>query len=115
MLYIVGGLDDGVKVGDTFLARYSGEWPLKELARPPLAAGQITRIYDKNVALVQLLYMLPDTDLNKLEITWQDDIVREDLGKGIASVGQVTTHRPHPMHFSSSTCAMSFSTFRASK
>ena len=96
MLYIVGGLDEGVEVGDTFLARYSGEWPLKDLARPPLAAGQITRVYDKNVALVQLLYMLPDTELDKLEITWQDDIVREDLGKGIASVGQIFGEADYP-------------------
>mgnify|MGYP003707386553 CR=1 FL=1 len=96
MLYIVGGVDESAKVGDTFLARYSGEWPLKDLPRPPLAAGQITRIYDNQVALVQLIYMLPDTELDKLEITWQDDIAREDLGKGVASVEQVFGEPDYP-------------------
>ncbi len=89
LLYIVGGLDENVKEGDTFLARYSGEWPIKELPRPPLAAGQITRVYDGNVALVQMIYMLPNTELDTLEITWQDDIAREDLGKGVARVNQI--------------------------
>lgn len=96
MLYIVGGLDESAKAGDTFLARYSGDWPIKELPRPPLAAGQITRVYDGNVALVQMIYMLPNTQLDTLEITWKDDIAREDLGKGVARVNQIYGEPEYP-------------------
>ena len=97
LLYIVGGVDEGVSVGDTFLARYSGEWPIEDLPRPPLAAGQIARVYEaEGVALVQLLYAMPDTELDQLEITWQDDIAREDLGKGVARVGQVYGEEQFP-------------------
>lgn len=96
MLYIVGGLDDRAKPGATFLARYSGEWPLEKLPRPPLAAGQITRRYSDDVALVQMMYSLPDTDLEKLEITWQDDISREDIGKGVGRVEAVEGEAEFP-------------------
>lgn len=90
LLYIVGGLDAKARAGDPFLARYSGEWPLTDVPRPPLAAGEIVRVYDGGkIALVKLLYMLPNTKLEELEITWQDDITREDIGKGIGRVEQL--------------------------
>lgn len=88
-VYIVGGLDERAKPGATFLARYSGEWPLDEVPRPPMAAGQIMRRYGDDVALVQMLYSFPDTELESLEITWQDDIAREDIGKGVGKIEEV--------------------------
>lgn len=95
-MYIVGGLDEATKPGATFFARYSGQWPLEDVARPPLAAGQITRVYGEDVALVQMLYAFPNVELEKLEITWQDDITREDIGKGIGAVTQIMGEPEYP-------------------
>lgn len=95
-MYIVGGLDERAKPGATFLARYSGEWPLDEVPRPPMAAGQIMRRYGDDVALVQMLYAFPDTELESLEITWQDDIAREDIGKGVGKIEEVTGEPEFP-------------------
>lgn len=95
-LYIVGGLDERATPGATFLARYSGEWPLSEVPRPPMAAGQITKRYGEDIALVQLIYDLPDTDLEELEITWEDDISKEDVGKGLGLVTGIDGEAEYP-------------------
>ena len=58
-VYIVGGLDEGAKPGQTFLARYSGDWPLTQVPRPPMAAGQIVRTFGDSAALVEMYYALP--------------------------------------------------------
>ncbi|MEM1347365.1 MAG: hypothetical protein AAGI01_02340, partial [Myxococcota bacterium] len=52
LLYLVGGLAAPARPGAHFLARYSGEWPLVDIPRPPLAAGQIVKRFDERTALV---------------------------------------------------------------
>ena len=97
LTYIVGGLDEGSEVGDTFLGRYSGEWPLEGQPRPPMAAGQIVRVIDGETAIVQMLYAFPNTDIEALEITWsEEEIGREDLGKGVARVIAVRGDEDYP-------------------
>lgn len=95
-LYAVGGLPGGAEPGTPFLARYSGEWPLEEVSRPPLAAGRIVRTVGGDAAVVHLTYQMPDTDIEGLELSWEDNIYSEPVGKGIGQVesidgGEATT------------------------
>ena len=86
-LYVVGGVDKGAEPGAIFFARYSGRWPLEDLPRPPLAVGQVLRRFDGEVALAQLLYQVPDAEVEGLEISWGgDDLQQERVGKGFAHV-----------------------------
>ena len=89
-MYLIGLPKEAPKAGQRFLARYSGQWPLKEVARPPLAAGQLLRVFpERGVALVQLSYAFPDVELDKLEVTWEElapERKPEDVGKGLARV-----------------------------
>lgn len=88
--YLVGTLGAEAKVGQSFLARYSGEWPLEDVPRPPLARGKLLRVYKGNkAALVQLEYNFPDVELDRLEVTWQERAQTkkaEDVGKGVGKV-----------------------------
>ncbi|MFW5966216.1 MAG: tetratricopeptide repeat protein [Persicimonas sp.] len=85
------GLDDGVERGDSFVARYSGEWPVEDTSRPTLAAGRVVETYDEGVGLVHLTYKVPDADIDDLELSWEDgDDVEEHLGKGLANVKEIT-------------------------
>jgi tetratricopeptide (TPR) repeat protein len=84
--YIVGGLAPDAKVGSVFIARWSGAWPIEKMARPALAVGQILRRYDDRVALVQMLYEVPNTKREELEITWQPGALNEQVGKGLTRV-----------------------------
>ncbi len=85
-LYLVGGLAEGAKPGDVFVARYSGQWPMSDLPRPPLAAGQILSIVDADTAIVDVLYALPNAELESLEVTWDYDPSEESVGKGVGQV-----------------------------
>lgn len=89
-LYLIGDLGEHGKVGQPFLARYSGQWPLEDVPRPPLAKGTILRMYKaQNVALIQLNYAFPDVELEQLEVTWQELKAQkkaEDVGKGVGKV-----------------------------
>lgn len=84
-VYIVGGLPNDVATGSGFLGRYSGDWPLQDLARPPLVTGWVLKRFDRQVALVALSYQLPDTEIDGLEITWEPG-EGEELGKGISRI-----------------------------
>lgn len=85
-VYVVGGLPDDVATGQSFVARYSGDWPLQDLPRPALAAGWILKRYDGGVALASVEYKLPEAEVDGLEITWESREQLDELGKGIASV-----------------------------
>jgi tetratricopeptide (TPR) repeat protein len=85
-LYLVGGLAEGAAPGDVFAARYSGQWPMGDLPRPPLAVGQILRVLDADTAIVDVLYQLPGAELESLEVTWDYDPARESVGKGFGQV-----------------------------
>jgi tetratricopeptide (TPR) repeat protein len=84
--YIIGGIAPDAKVGSVFVARWSGAWPMDKMARPALAMGQILRRYNDRVALVHMIYELPDTKRDDLEITWQRADAADPIGKGIARV-----------------------------
>lgn len=88
-LWAVGIVDDSAEVGSSFMARYSGDWPLNDLPRPPLAAGVVLKVFD-DVALVSLTYVFPDTEIDGLEVTWEDPPFEEDLGKGMSTVASVS-------------------------
>lgn len=88
-LYVVGGMNDKVQAGANFLVRYAGEWPIKGVARPPLAAGQIVRRYGKDVALAHMSYSLPNVKLDNLIVTWTNTQA-EDVGKGLGRVTRLT-------------------------
>jgi len=88
-LYAVGGVPGGAEPGTPFVARYSGDWPLEEVERPPLAAGRVVRTVGEDVAVVHLTYQLPDTDIEGLEISWEEKIYSEPIGKGIGQVESV--------------------------
>ncbi|MBA2663067.1 MAG: hypothetical protein H0U74_12290 [Bradymonadaceae bacterium] len=87
--YVVGALDAEVTAGSAFMGRFSGEWPLKDLPRPPLAAGHVLHRYSDQVALVGLTYSFPETELSSLEITWERSLQAESLGKGLGTVMSV--------------------------
>lgn len=83
--YIVGGLPNDVATGSAFLGRYSGEWPMQDLARPPLVSGWVLKRFGRDVALVSLSYRLPDTEVDGLQVTWEPG-EGEELGKGLGLV-----------------------------
>ncbi len=84
-VYVVGGLPNTAATGSAFLGRYSGEWPLQDLPRPPLVSGWVLKRFGRDVALVSLSYQLPDSSIDGLEITWERG-ESEELGKGITRV-----------------------------
>lgn len=92
-LYVVGKLGS-IKAGDTFYARYSGDWPLQDLPRPAFAFGDVVEVYNAQVALVQVVYALPESTLEGLEVSWGPVSSEEPLGKGLATfannAGQIT-------------------------
>lgn len=90
-MYVVGGVPNDVATGTAFLARYSGDWPLEDLPRPPLAAGWVLKRFGRDVALVGITYALPDSELEGLEVTWETPETVDDLGKGL---GRVVTLAP---------------------
>lgn len=88
--YIVGGIAPDAKVGSVFVARWSGAWPLEKVPRAPLAMGQILRRYNDRVALVHMIYEVPDAKRDELEITWQAREAKgEPVGKGVARVSKL--------------------------
>ncbi|QDG53750.1 hypothetical protein FIV42_24300 [Persicimonas caeni] len=87
-VYVVGMSDD-VQPGTPFLGRYSGEWPLRDLARPALVTGRLVKTYDGGVGLVHLSYELPDADPNGLEVNWETKPIDDNLGKGRARISKV--------------------------
>ena len=87
-LYVVGGVPKKAKPGTPFIARYSGDWPLQDMARPPLAAGRIVRQLNNDVALVHLTYRMPETDIAGLEVTWEKSITADPIGKGLGYVSK---------------------------
>ncbi|MFB6373039.1 MAG: hypothetical protein ABEN55_07980, partial [Bradymonadaceae bacterium] len=92
-LYAVGGLPDDVETGSPFLARYSGDWPLQDVSRPPLAAGRVVRLNDKT-ALVHLSYQMPDSEIADLEVTFEKSLDAEAVGKGISRVTKLADNAP---------------------
>lgn len=84
-VYVVGGLPNNIATGSGFLGRYSGDWPLQDLPRPPLVSGWVLKRFGSDVALVSLSYQMPDSNLDGLEITWEEG-EGEELGKGISRV-----------------------------
>ncbi len=89
--YIVGGIPDTVRVGDTFIGRYSGDWPLEDLPRPPLTTGRVVKVFNEKTALVSLSYIMPNAKTEGLEVTWESEPLGEPIGKGI---GYVTDTNP---------------------
>ncbi len=88
-LYAVG-LTQDVQPGETFVARYSGKWPLGQMPRPPLAAGRVVANYpDQGVARVHLTYVLPRSEATGLELTWEDSLDDTSVGKGLTEVSAV--------------------------
>lgn len=92
-LYVVGRLGS-IKAGDTFYARYSGDWPLQDLPRPAFAFGEVVEVYSPQVALAQVVYALPDSKFEGLEVSWGPVLAEEPLGKGLSTfthnAGQVS-------------------------
>lgn len=84
-LYVVGGMGDQVQAGTNFLVRHAGDWPIKDFARPALAAGQIVHRYGKDVALAHISYAMPNVKLDDLIVTWED-APKIGVGKGLGRV-----------------------------
>lgn len=93
-LYAVGGVPKDAKAGTPFLARYSGDWPLEEMSRPPLAAGRVVEKLSESAALVHLTYRMPETDLEGLELTWEESVFTEQVGKGLLKVSAIEKGEP---------------------
>lgn len=81
-LWIVGDLSEK-KPGDIFYARYSGTWPLQDMARPAFAMGEVGRVYSDGSALARVIYALPSVALEDLEVTWGSRENLEAVGKGV--------------------------------
>jgi hypothetical protein len=93
-LYAVG-LTRDVQPGETFVARYSGKWPLGEMPRPPLAAGRVVATYpDQGAARVHLTYVLPRTEAQGLELTWEESLEDVSIGKGLATITSTRAKAP---------------------
>lgn len=88
-LYAVGGVPGDIETGTPFFARYSGDWPLQDSPRPPQAAGRVIQRLDDQTALVHVSYRLPEAELEDLEVTWEDRITDERVGKGLGRVASV--------------------------
>jgi tetratricopeptide (TPR) repeat protein len=87
--YVVGNRKSEMQAGTRFLARYGGDWPLADLPRPPLASGHVMADMGNGVALVALLYQIPDSELSGLNVTWEAGAHDEQVGKGITTVHSV--------------------------
>lgn len=85
-VYAVGDLSD-VEAGDTFEARYGGDWPFEQ--KPPvLGIGQVVRNYS-GAALVQLLYERPDVEVDGAVVNPVEEVSNRAVGKGLAKVESV--------------------------
>lgn len=84
--YVVGVLGADVQTGSAFMARYSGDWPLENVPRPALAGGRVVKRLGDQVALVGMTYWFPKTELETLEVTWEEVQTEEALGKGVGVV-----------------------------
>ncbi|MFW6057467.1 MAG: tetratricopeptide repeat protein [Persicimonas sp.] len=87
-VYVVG-MDDDVALGTSFMGRYSGEWPVRDVSRPTLVSGRLVQTYGDGVGLVHLTYTLPDAEADGLEVTWESEPVDDNLGKGRAQITSV--------------------------
>ncbi len=87
-VYVVG-LKKQVAPGTPFVGRYSGDWPVRDLARPALTAGRVVQNYKGGVALVHLSYQVPDSELDGLEVHWTKGAIKDHLGKGLATIKSV--------------------------
>lgn len=93
-LYVVG-LADKVRSGQPFVARYSGEWPLGDLPRPPRATGRVVEYYKKQaVARVHITYKHPRAELEGLEVTWSDSPPVDDVAKGVVGIVSIAEGTP---------------------
>ncbi|MGM0555502.1 MAG: tetratricopeptide repeat protein [Myxococcota bacterium] len=92
-LYVVGGIPDDAQPGALLVARYSGEWPLKDAKRPPLATAVLTKKFGPDTGLVHVTYSTPKSDLVGLEVSWEEAPLREPIGKGVAVVNAVKGDR----------------------
>jgi tetratricopeptide (TPR) repeat protein len=90
-LYVVGDVPSETEPGDPFLVRYAGDWPLKDTPRPALAAGRVSRTVGESAALVHLSYRMPDTEIEGQEVTWEEKITADTVGKGIGQIAKVNT------------------------
>ena len=86
-VYVVGGLPNKVATGASFVGRYSGEWPLQDMPRPPLVSGRVLKRFDRELALVMLNYTLPGTELDGLEVTFEEKVPA--VGKGLSAVSRL--------------------------
>jgi tetratricopeptide (TPR) repeat protein len=84
-VYVVGLADDA-EPGAGFVGRYSGEWPIRDLARPALASGRLVQVYEDGVGLVHLTYTVPDSEPDGLEVEWEPEPIADHIGKGRAQV-----------------------------
>jgi tetratricopeptide (TPR) repeat protein len=92
-LYVVGGIPDDARPGALLVARYSGEWPLKDAKRPPLATAVLTEKFGPDTGLVHVTYATPQSDLVGLEVSWEEAPLREPIGKGVAVIKDVKGDR----------------------
>jgi tetratricopeptide (TPR) repeat protein len=83
-LYVVGGIPEDAEPGAVLIARYSGEWPLQDAKRPPLAAAVLTKKFGPDTGVVHVVYSPPQADLVGLEASWEKAPLREPVGKGFA-------------------------------
>lgn len=89
-LFVVGGFGDrDIESGATFVARYSGEWPVDSVERPALAAGRVVNVLDDEIAIAHLTYQMPDTEVGGLELDWEADASSVGVGKGILTLRDV--------------------------
>jgi tetratricopeptide (TPR) repeat protein len=94
------GLGEDAEPGAAFVARYSGEWPIRDVSRPALAAGRLVRTYGGGVGLVHLSYELPEAEVEGLEVNWETEGIDDHLGKGRALVDAVGEQRSRSLTLS---------------
>lgn len=88
-LYVVGDFETAPEVGQSVFGRYADTWPLDEMERPALFAGEIVERHSHQVARVHPTYQFPDTEVESLGVDVVDDRREESMGKGIGAVAGV--------------------------
>jgi len=88
-LYIVGEFETTPEVGQSVFGRYADAWPLDEMDRPALFAGEIVERHSSDVARVHPTYQFPETEVESLGVDVVDDRGDESMGKGISAVTDV--------------------------
>lgn len=86
-LYLVGYEGEEVSIGARVIGRLGGEWPLQSEA-PALFGAEVVEV-GQGYQRLQPLYMIPETDLDALDVEISDDEELLRVGKGIGRVGDI--------------------------